>query len=454
MVQLRSFLHAVVAATLYTLAYAIPAGVQERGTSVLPTDDAFYSVPSNVQDYAPGSIIRVRKPPSPIAALGLAPANIEDAWQILFRTNDNLDNATATVLTVLVPHKADFSKLLSYQVAEDAAYANCAPSYAFQLKSATSGFLGTIITQAELLLIESALARGWVVIVPDHEGPSGAFLANKLAGQATLDGVRAALNSANTTGIAKDPTIALWGYSGGSLASAFAAELQPSYAPELKIAGIALGGTVPSIPPVITSTDSTAKAGLIPTGMLGLAHQYPELQEILDGQILPEFKDSFDKVVRQCFVADILSFLNKNITAMVRDAGVLGREPAASILAANALGKQTPTIPLFVYKAVRDEVSPVSDTDALVANYCSRGATVTYQRDMTSDHGGLAIVGAAKALSWLIDVMNNKPAAEKCSTQTVVSSLFSKEAFEVFDDIIRNALLGLLGQPIGPSFIG
>lgn len=209
MLYLRSFLHAVVAATLCTSASAIPARVPARSTSVLPTDDAFYSVPLNVHDYAPGGIIRVRKPPAPIAALGLAPANIEDAWQILYRTNDNLDNATAAVLTVLILHKDDLSKLLSYQVAEDAAYANCAPSYAFQLNSATSGFLGTIITQAELLLIEAALARGWVVIVPDHEGPSGAFLANELAGQATLDGVRAALNSANTTGIAKDPTIAL-----------------------------------------------------------------------------------------------------------------------------------------------------------------------------------------------------------------------------------------------------
>lgn len=232
------------------------------------------------------------------------------------------------------------------------------------------------------------------------------------------------------------------------MASAFAAELQPSYAPELEIAGAAPAITVSSIPHVITSTDSTAKAGLIPTGMLGPAHQYPELKEILDSQVLPEFKEAFDKVERQCFVADVLSFVNKNITAMVRDVGVLSREPAVSILAANALGKQAPTIPLFVYKAVCDEVSPVSDTDALVEGYCSRGSIVTYQRDLTSDHGGLAVVGAAKALSWLIDVMDNKPSAQKCSSQSVVSSLFSKEAFEVFDDLLRDAFLGLLRAPI------
>jgi hypothetical protein len=99
--------------------------------------------------------------------------------QILYRTNDNFDNATAAVLTLLIPHNADYPKVLSYQVAQDSAYANCAPSYAFQLKAATGGLLGTILSQAELLLMQAALEKGWIVISPDHEGPGAACLANK-----------------------------------------------------------------------------------------------------------------------------------------------------------------------------------------------------------------------------------------------------------------------------------
>jgi hypothetical protein len=43
----------------------------------------------------------------------------------------------------------------------------------------------------------------------------------------------------------------MWGYSGGSLATEWAAELQPTYAPELNFAGAALGGLVPNITSVL-----------------------------------------------------------------------------------------------------------------------------------------------------------------------------------------------------------
>ncbi|GKU11253.1 unnamed protein product, partial [Fusarium langsethiae] len=219
-------------AAFSTLGLSVP--VVERQQPVLPTEDSFYKVPDNINDYPPGTIIDFRKPPSPIAAFGVSPVNLKDTWQISYRTNDNFGKALSTVLTVLVPYKADFTKVLSYQVAEDAAYVGCAPSYALQFASATGGPLGTIVTQAELLLMEAALEQGWVVVAPDHEGPDAAYLANKLAGYATLDGIRAAINSANFTGISKNPTVAMWGYSGGSIASAAAAELQQSYAPELR----------------------------------------------------------------------------------------------------------------------------------------------------------------------------------------------------------------------------
>lgn len=58
--------------------------------------------------------------------------------------------------------------------------------------------------------MEAALEQGWIVIVPDYLGPHSAFLANRLSGQAILDGIRATLNSADLTGI-QDPTITMWG---------------------------------------------------------------------------------------------------------------------------------------------------------------------------------------------------------------------------------------------------
>lgn len=99
------------------------------------------------------------------------------------------------------------------------------------------------------------LSRGWFVIVPDFEGPRAAFGASVLAGHATLDGIRAVLSLAGNDDVslplpndASRFKYAMWGYSGGSLASEKAAELQVQYAPELTgFVGAALGGLVSNI---------------------------------------------------------------------------------------------------------------------------------------------------------------------------------------------------------------
>ena len=67
-----------------------------------------------------------------------------------------------------------------------------------------------------------------------------------------------------------------WGYSGGSLASGWAAALQPKYAPELKknLIGAALGGFVTNITATAEATDGTLFAGLVPNALSGLANEY------------------------------------------------------------------------------------------------------------------------------------------------------------------------------------
>ncbi|OAA52978.1 Lipase, secreted [Cordyceps fumosorosea ARSEF 2679] len=445
----------VVAVAIFTSLVAaappLPPSFDDRATTVRPSDDPFYHVPDGIEDIAPGTILKHRPPPAKIAAFGFDPLNLDATYQILYRTTDSLGNATVTVLTVLVPHNADMTKVLSYQVAEDAADINCAPSYAFQFQHATGPDKGTMTTESELLLVEGAMEQGWVVIAPDFLGPDAAFLANKLAGHAVLDGIRAAINSNPFTGISKNPTVAMWGYSGGSVASMWAAELQPSYAPELVIAGAAVGGTVPNITSVVTSINGKPHAGLIPTGVVGLMNQYAELRPVVEQHILPQFRDKFFTVRHQCLDADAKEFKNQDILAMFDDRDLVYTNPTAiRIITENTLGRgDTPKIPMFVYKSVADEISPVAETDALVAQYCADGASIQYQRDRQSDHSSLAILAAPKALQWLKETMRGTP-RRGCSTKTVFSSILDVAALKVLPKFLLDALLDLLGKPVGP----
>jgi predicted esterase len=87
------------------------------------------------------------------------------------------------------------------------------------------------------------LAQGWIVNTPDYMGPGAAFGASVQAGHATVDSIRAVHKLAATTGVTAMNT-AIWGYSGGSIATLSAAQLAKRYAPELHVRGAAIGGLV------------------------------------------------------------------------------------------------------------------------------------------------------------------------------------------------------------------
>lgn len=427
--------------------------LDQRAMPVLPSIDPFYQPPLDVGRYRPGAIIRHRPPPNAVAAFGFDPISLDASHQILYRTTDSAGNATATVLTVLVPHNADYTKVLSYQFAEDACSRDCAPSYAFQLDHADPG-MGTLVSEEEILLVEAALEQGWVVIAPDFQGPQASYLANALAGQATLDGIRAAIRSGQFTSISSSPTVALWGYSGGSLASMWAAELQPTYAPELKIAGAAVGGAVPNITTVVTTINAKPFAGLIPSGIIGLTNQYPEMAVVVDEHLLPRFRDEFFAAKTQCYQANHDDFANKDIVGMFDSPEVFYSNPTTvRILAENDLGHHAPGFPLYVYKGLQDDISPYQETDALVDKYCKQGALVEYHRDQLSNHADLALTGAPRALSWLRDRMEGRYLQASCSTTTVVSSLLDITTLTVFPKILLDALLDLLGKPVGPLLL-
>lgn len=178
----------------------------------------------------------------------------------------------------MIPYNADYGKILSYHPAQDSACPDCAPSYSYQFApKLVPGRFGSIANSAEILLMEAALERGWIVISPDHEGPHAAYLAAKLSAHAILDGIRATLGASNITGVHQDAVVSLWGYSGGGITTGAAAELHTSYAPELKIVGAAMGGIVPDIANVIKTVNKGPAAGLIAAGVAGLSNQYPAL---------------------------------------------------------------------------------------------------------------------------------------------------------------------------------
>lgn len=128
-----------------------------------------------------------------------------------------------------------------------------------------------------MLWTMSALERGWLVSVPDHDGPNAGFGAGKLTDQLTLDSLRAALKSESITGLQPTANVMIWGYSGGALATGWALEMQDEYAPELSITAAALGGVPADAAAAIFGTvNKGTGAGLASSAARGLSHANPE----------------------------------------------------------------------------------------------------------------------------------------------------------------------------------
>ncbi|MFF4122834.1 lipase family protein [Microbispora rosea] len=80
--------------------------------------------------------------------------------------------------------------------------------------------------------------------------------------------------------------VVVMGYSQGGSSATWAAQLQPSYAPELRLKGVAAGGVSADLRAVADHLDATGDFGLAAAAGIGLDTAYPELR--LDGHLTPE----------------------------------------------------------------------------------------------------------------------------------------------------------------------
>jgi pimeloyl-ACP methyl ester carboxylesterase len=362
----------------------------------------------------PGTIVKAE--PSKVSALGL-PLNVK-AWKLTYASTDTDGNPVNDKATVLLPNKPASTSprpLLSYQTAEDSLGEHCAPS-----NRLPQGI------ERETPRILAGLEQGWAVVVPDYEGPESQWTAGIQAGHGVLDAIRAARTFVP---LGVDPTspIGLWGYSGGGQASAWAAELQPDYAPELELAGVAEGGVPRNVAEVARQINGGPAAGLYFGAAIGLSRAYPQyidrnaLLSSLGQRYFSLYENAcLEQIVTQGAFQRMETYTRGNIDPLTLP-------NIQKVVELNELGHRRPTGPLFVLHSANDDLIPVAGVDELVRTYCSEGVPVHYVKDVLSEHSSLAVSGTAAAIDYLQDRFAGKPAPDNCATgpETKLSTLAS-----------------------------
>lgn len=230
------------------------------------------------------------------------------------------------------------------------------------------------------------LLNGVRVAVTDYIGmgtPGIHTYVNRLeTGHAMIDAARAALRIA---GVPADSPVGFTGYSQGGGAAASAAELAPTYAPELNVKAAYAGAPPVDLHRVIEAIDGTLIAGAIGYAINGLAARYPELQPILERETGPDGRRALQKLSTQCLADTAAAYGFQRTTSWTRDgvslSDVIARNPAAAALVDDQrIGTLKPTAPVLLATGVNDDALPADQVIQLYRDWRRQGADVRLQR--------------------------------------------------------------------------
>ena len=244
----------------------------------------------------------------------------------------------------------------------------------------------------------------------------------------------------------------MFGYSGGGLASEWAAELHAKNDSDLNIVGAAIGGPPPNVTNTYLHVNGT-QSPLNVWAILGVMNAFPEVSKFLREDLKLNWGSYFLGPLTRCSSPDpkppkIPS--NSNVTdwfgsgdeflykfkSILDEYGFMGRH----------IGRQyRPKFPLYIYQGMDDNITaPIDDTDDLVSKYCNSGTNVRYVRYKGRDHGQTLMAGMYPAWTWISARFNGMP-VPNCSTKDVPNdSDDEEEAFTTAD--LRADITGLEDQ--------
>ncbi|MCG5220110.1 lipase family protein [Streptosporangium sp. KLBMP 9127] len=327
------------------------------------------------------------------------------AWKILYHSTSATGAANQVSGTLLVP-KAGYSgtrPIVGYAVGTHGLGDQCAPSAKMQQG-----------TDAELALVSLMLVRGWAVVVTDYEGlgtpGDHTYMAGVSQGHAVLDSIRAATRVPGS-GLATGGPVGVLGYSQGGSSAGWAAQLQPGYAPELKLRGVAAGGVPADLQRVADNLDGSSNFGLAAAAGVGLDAAYGELN--LDGHLTAEGRALFADARDDC-TDEIGSKLAGRTLDELTTSDVLNLPDWQARLAENRLGATRPQMPVYLYHAKGDEIIPMAIGNTLRREWCDKGARVLWTGLPAPNHVLGAVEGAPVAIQWLANRFFGLPALSNC----------------------------------------
>jgi fermentation-respiration switch protein FrsA (DUF1100 family) len=200
------------------------------------------------------------------------------------------------------------------------------------------------------------------------------------------------------------------GYSEGGAAAAWAAQLQPTYAPEITLAGVAAGAAAADMEIAGPRLDGSFFSFFIAYGGIGYAAAYPELE--LDPYLTPRARAGIDALRRSNVLQAALSGPRFIRASDLTQPNVLELPEWRARLAENRLGGIAPEAPVLLHHAKNDQIVSFEQSTQLLADWQELGADARlYVTRGGVDHISGALAGTPVALDWLARRLEGRPVA-------------------------------------------
>ena len=419
---------------LLAVALVVAAPVAQAAPPT-PEEDPFYKYTGTkpLSEIAPGTVLKTRTLSYHVVGL---PTPVP-AIQLLYRAQNQLGEPTVNVTSVLKPLLTiGTPQVVAYQSFYDSLSPNDEPSYAISGGLSLTG----AIPQVESALIGPSLLAGRTVVIADTEGEKADFAAGPEYGTNTLDSLKAAIASP-ATGLSATKKIAMIGYSGGAIATEWAAELAPTYAPTInsKLVGATMGGVLVDPAHNLHYVDgSLSWAGVMPMAIIGVSRAF----HIDLTPYLSEYgKGIYAKLEKASIVNVLAQYPGLTWTQLAKPEYPTPESIPVYVHTVNQLimgTRGTPTIPLQISQGALGELEGTAgnkpgigegdgvmiagDVRTLARQYCNKGTKVQYSQYLLG-HIGTAVPWIAEAMIWMNNRFLGLPAPSNCSSIAPGNSL-------------------------------
>lgn len=415
---------------LLTTCFVVLGATATADARTPPGQDPFYQYTGStpLASIAPGTVLKTRTVPYHVIGLPM----LLKTTQLLYRSTGQRGQPTTNVTSVVRPlFPIGKQRVVSYQSFYDSLNPDDEPSYAI-----SGGVtLGGLIPNVETAILAPLLLKGYGVVIPDTEGQQANFAAGPEYGYNTLDSLRAAFNS-STVGLPSNTDVALAGYSGGAIATGWAAELAPTYAPGInaKIVGSSMGGVLVHPAHNLRYVEGTPVwAGVLPMAVIGIARAF-------DIPVAPYLSTYGEQVYDQLKSASIINALGQypglTWAQLTKPEFPTLESSPIFVNAVNQLimgSGGSPTTPMQITQGAGgtlegtpgnkpgigpgDGVMVAGDVRTLARQYCADGVRVKYSQFDALSHLPAALAWYPEMLDWVSDRFNGwTTAPSNCSS--------------------------------------